>query len=374
MSILDTRIGKIEHIDLIVVKLPFVQPFATSTYTWAYKEALLLKLTTDGLTGWGECVADPDPFYSPETTVTARHIIKDFLLPLVEPGITLGELEQRFHHVRGHGMAKATVENALIDLIAKQSALPLHQFLGFPERKVMSGISIGLQSTRAELLANVESAVAKKYHRIKMKIKRGQDIEWVRAVREHFPKIQLMVDANGDYRLDDMPHLQQLDAFGLMMIEQPLSYDDIYQHSLLQPHLTTPLCLDESIHHLEDAQTALALGSCRVINIKQGRVGGLMAALRIAQFAAAQGIGVWSGGMDETGIGRAVNIHLQAAPDFNLPGDTSETARYFQEDIIEPPVILDAEGWVAIPSGAGIGVQIIPDRLKRYTIYEEKLV
>ncbi|MCI0511635.1 o-succinylbenzoate synthase [candidate division KSB1 bacterium] len=374
MSISETRLGKIERLDLIVIKLPFVQPFATSTYTWAYKEALLLKLTTDGLTGWGECVADPDPFYSPETTVTARHIIKDFLLPLVAPGITLGELDQRFRHVRGHGMAKATVENALIDLIAKQNGLPLHQFLGWPRRKIMSGISIGLQPTQAELLANVAAAVAKKYQRIKIKIKRGQDLEWVRTVREHFPDIQLMVDANGDYRLEDAAQLQQLDAFRLMMIEQPLGYDDIYQHSQLQPQLTTPLCLDESIHHLEDAQTALALGSCRIINIKQGRVGGLMEALRIAEFAAARGCGVWSGGMDESGIGRAVNIHLQAATTFNLPGDTSETARYFQEDLVDPPVVLDAEGLVEIPPGAGIGVQIIPDRLRRYTLHEERLI
>ncbi len=373
MNIAEAKIGKIERMDLLIIKMPFVQPFSISSATWAYKEALLLKISADGITAWGECVADPDPFYSSETVGTARHIIKEFLLPLVKPEITLGELDNRFRQVRGHEMAKAAVENALIDLFAKRNELPLHEFLGWPRKRIMSGISIGLQNTIPELLSSVDEAVTKKYHRIKMKIKRGQDIEWVRAVRERFPHIMLMVDANGDYRLEDTTHLQQLDAFNLMMIEQPLSYSDIYQHSILQKSLKTPLCLDESIHNLQDAETALALGSCRIINIKQGRVGGLQEAVRIAQFAAANGIGVWSGGMDETGIGRAVNIHLQAANGFNLPGDTSETSRYFLEDIVEPPVVLDADGFIEIPQGAGIGVKVLSDRLLKYLVHAEKV-
>jgi O-succinylbenzoate synthase len=366
-------IGNIERIDLITVKLPFVKPFATSTYTWTAKEALLLKITADDFTGWGECVADPDPFYSPETTVTARHIIKDFLMPGIERGITLADVEKRFRHIRGHGMAKATVENALLDLLAKQQGFPLYQFLGFPPRKIMSGISIGLQDSINDLIAAVEEAVAKKYQRIKMKIKRGQDIEWVRAVRERFPDIHLMVDANGDYQLDDTARLQQLDAYNLMMIEQPLSYFDIYQHSVLQRSLKTPLCLDESIHGLDDAAAAIALGSCRILNIKQGRVGGLLESMRIARLAADHNIGVWSGGMDETGIGRAVNIHLQADKNFNLPGDTSETSRYFHEDIVEPSVVLDSDGFISIPAGSGIGVKVLPGVLSKYTIHEEKI-
>ncbi len=373
MSIEDARIGKIDRIDLIVVRLPFVKPFATSTYTWSCKEALLLKLQADGIMAWGECVADPDPFYSEETTSTARHIIKDFLFPLVKPDLTLGEIDKRFRHVRGHGMAKATVENALIDLISKQEGVPLHQWLGYPRKKIMSGISIGLQDTLAELMAAIEEAIAKKYHRIKMKIKHGKDVDWVRAVRNRFPDVRLMVDANGDYGLGDADHLRQLDAFNLMMIEQPLSYSDIYQHSILQGQLSTPLCLDESIHSVDDAAAAIALGSCRIINIKQGRVGGLMESMRIAQYASQHGIGVWSGGMDETGIGRAVNMHLQTVEGFNLPGDTSETSRYFNEDIVEPPVLLDAEGFIDLPAGSGIGVKIIPEMLSKYTIHEEKL-
>ena len=366
-------IGKLDHIDFIVVKLPFVAPFGTSVYVWTHKEALLLKIESGGVTAWGECVADPDPFYFYETTGTARHIIKDFLLPLVEPGITLGELEARFRHVRGHGMAKATIENALINLIALQKGVPLHELLGRPAKKISSGISIGLKDTPAELLAAVENAVAKKYHRIKMKIKKGQDIEWVRTVRERFPDIRLMVDANGDYKLEDTAHLKRLDAFDLMMIEQPLSYSDIYQHSILQKELKTPVCLDESIHSLADAVTAIALGACRIINVKQGRVGGLMESMRIARYAADRGIDVWSGGMDETGIGRAVNIHLQTAEGFNLPGDTSETSNYFDEDIVEPAVILGSDGYIEIPKGPGIGVRIVPERLVKWTIRLERL-
>ena len=366
-------IGKLDHIDLVVVRLPFVAPFGTSVYTWTHKEALLLKLESNGLIAWGECVADPDPFYFYETTGTARHIIKDFLLPLVEPGITLAELETRFCHVRGHGMAKATVENALINLIATQKGVPLHQVLGRPAKKIMSGISIGLKDSPAELIAAVEKAVAKKYHRIKIKVKKGQDIERVGAVRERFPDIRLMVDANGDYTLKDATHLRQLDAFSLMMIEQPLSYNYIYQHSILQKELKTAVCLDESIHSLADAATAIALGACRIINIKQGRVGGLMESMRIARYAADHGIDAWSGGMDETGIGRAVNIHLQTAEGFSLPGDTSETSIYFDEDIAEPCVVLDPDGYIPILPGPGIGVRVIADRLKKRSIHSERL-
>jgi O-succinylbenzoate synthase len=196
----------------------------------------------------------------------------------------------------------------------------------------------------------------------------------VRTVREKFPDIMLMVDANGDYQLTDAAEgLQQLDAFNLMMIEQPLSYFDIYQHSILQRALKTPLCLDESIHSLDDAAAAIALGSCRILNIKQGRVGGLLEARRMARLAADHDIGVWSGGMDETGIGRAVNIHLQADKNFNLPGDTSETSRYFHEDIVEPPVVLDSNGFIDIPAGSGSGVKILPKILSKYTIHQERI-
>jgi O-succinylbenzoate synthase len=366
-------IPRIDRLDLVVVRLPFVSPFGTSVQTWTCKEALLLRCESEGAVGWGECVADPDPFYMYETTGTARHIIRDFLLPLVEPGITMAELMVRFRHVRGHGMAKATVENALLSLIAVRKNIALHLLLGFASRKIMSGISIGLKESVSDLLRAVEEAVARKYHRVKMKIRRGQDVTWVRAVREQFPDLLLMVDANGDYTLADAPGLKQLDDFNLTMIEQPLSYADIYEHSILQAQLRTSLCLDESLLSLADVSTALALKACRVVNIKQGRVGGLLESLRIAAYASSQGVGAWSGGMDETGIGRAVNIHLQADPSFNLPGDTSETRNYFHEDIADPPVVLHDDGYIAIPEGPGLGIAVDAGRLQKYTIHWERV-
>jgi O-succinylbenzoate synthase len=326
-----------------------------------------------GVTGWGECVADPDPFYAPETTTSVRHIVTEFLLPLVEPGLTFGELDARFAHVRGNRMAKATVENAVVDLAAKAKRVPLHEILGGPRKRIPSGISLGLQETPADLVKEVAAAVEKGYHRVKMKVKKGKDVDYVAAVRDRFPDVPLMVDANGDYRLEDASHLARLDAFGLTMIEQPLSYSDFYEHSLLQKQLATPLCLDESIHDLADATAAIALGGCRILNLKQGRVGGFLESLRILRYAASCGVPVWSGGMDETGIGRAANIHLQTLDGFTLPGDTSETSRYFHEDLVDPPVVLDDEGFIAVPAGAGIGVEVVPERLEKLTVRSERL-
>lgn len=363
----------IDHVDLVTVKLPFVAPFGTSVHVWTDKEAMLMRLASQGVTAWSECVADPDPFYAYETNTTARHIIRDFLLPLVEPGITLGELETRFRHVRGHGMAKATVENALLILIAMQRGVALHELLGRPATKIMSGLSIGLKETQAELLDAVERALDRKYHRVKMKIRKGQDVDWVRAVRDRFPDVPLMVDANGDYTLSDLEHLRRLDEFDLMMVEQPLSYSDIIEHASFQRAMKTAICLDESIHGLADAAAAISIGACRVINVKQGRVGGLLESMRIAHYAAGLGVDVWSGGMDETGIGRAVNIHLQTAEGFTLPGDTSETANYFDEDIVDPPVVLDAVGFIDIPKGPGIGAHVAPERVLKRTIRAERL-
>jgi O-succinylbenzoate synthase len=372
-ALLAEEVPPVDHVDLFLVRLPFVSPFAISTAVWTTKDALLLRLESGGLTAWGECVADPDPFYAYETTGTARHVLKDFLLPLLEPGAPLGDLERRMRHVRGHEMARATLENAVLDLIAKRKGIPLHALLSAPKKKVPSGISIGIQESPAALLAAVEEAVGKKYHRVKMKIRKGQDLDYVRAVRERFPDLPLMVDANGDYRLEDAEHLARLDAFDLMMIEQPLSYFDFYEHAILQKSLKTPLCLDESIHSLGDAAAAIALGGCRILNLKQGRVGGLLESMRILDHAAAHGIPVWSGGMDETGIGRAVNIHLQTLPGFTLPGDTSETSRYFHEDIVEPPVVLDEEGFIDVPAGPGIGVTVVEERLARLMLSEERI-
>ena len=364
------RAGRIE---LLTVRLPFVAPFGTSVATWSCKEALLVRLEDGDNIAWGECVADPDPYYAGETTVTARHILKDFLLPEWTPEVSLGGLLDRFRRVRGNEMAKAALENALLDLIAKRRKVPLHALLGFPARRIMSGISIGLQEDIPALLAEVEEAAAEGYHRIKIKISRGRDVEWIEAVRGRFPGLALMADANGDYALADAGRLARLDDFRLTMIEQPLSYHDIYQHSLLQARLRTPLCLDESIHNGDDAEAAIALGACRVINIKQGRVGGVLEAVKTAGLCAERNVPVWSGGMDETGIGRAVNLQLQAAPGFTLPGDTSETRRYFDEDIVEPPVTLDKDGFIAMPSGPGIGVDVIESKVEKFLLSRERI-
>jgi O-succinylbenzoate synthase len=366
-------IGVIDKIELLTVRLPFVAPFGTSVAVWNCKEALLVRMEDNGVIAWGECVADPDPYYASETTSTARHILKDFLFPELKPGLTLAALLSRFARVRGHQMAKAAVENALLDLLAKRRGLPLHVLLGFPPRSIMSGISIGIQKTIAKLLEKVEEAAITGYHRVKMKIQHGKDVEWVKAVRKRFPDLALMADANGDYTLADAAHLARLDEFKLTMIEQPLSYHDIYQHSLLQARLKTSLCLDESIHDTADAAAAIALKSCRVINIKQGRVGGVLEAIKMARLCAASGIPAWSGGMDETGIGRALNIQLQTAPGFILPGDTSETSRYFHEDIVEPGVVLAKDGFIEIPPGPGSGVEVVPERLERYLLNREQV-
>ncbi len=368
---LEEPLGDIQKIELLTVSLPFVAPFGTSVATWSCKEALLVRIEDNGLVAWGECVADPDPYYAAETTTSARHIIREFLLPELKPELSLAGLLERGRRVRGNEMAKAALENALLDLLAKRRGQPLHALLGFPVRKVMSGISIGFQDDIPSLLAKVEEAASAGYHRVKMKIGRNRDVEWVKAVRRRFPDLALMADANGDYSLKDAELLAGLDSFALTMIEQPLSYHDIYQHSLLQARLQTPLCLDESIHSCDDAEAAIALKSCRVINIKQGRVGGFLEAVKMARLCAAHGIPAWSGGMDETGIGRALNIQLQAAPGFTLPGDTSETRRYFNEDIVEPAVVLDNEGFIAMPQGPGIGVDVMEAKVEKYLLNRE---
>jgi O-succinylbenzoate synthase len=367
------RLPAIDSSEFVTVRLPFVHPFGTSVHTWTVKEALLLHLVGGGASAWGECVADPDPFYLPETTTSCRHIIRSFLLPLLRPGMTVGEMVDEFEHVRGNRMAKATVENAVLVLLALQKHVPLHTLLGYPAKRVMSGLSIGLKNSPEELVEAVAGAVEKRYHRVKMKVSRGKDVDYVRAVRKRFPALRLMVDANGDYTLDDAGTLKLLDEFGLMMIEQPLSYADFYQHGKLQKSLSTPICLDESILSFDDAVAAVELGACRVLNIKQGRVGGIIESLRIARYAAAHGIDVWSGGMDETGIGRALNIHLQTAEGYTLPGDTSETRNYFEEDLIDRPVVLDEGGYIQIPPGEGLGVTVDQQRLTRYMIEREQI-
>jgi O-succinylbenzoate synthase len=370
------RITKIDSVEMFIVRLPLVSPFETSFSVQTHREALLLKIVADDVCGWGECVTSPDPYYSYETNATASHIIQEFLIVILTDmnNFTIEEVLKNFEQIRGHHMAKATVENALLEIMAQKYKIPLFELIGGTPKKIMSGISIGIQKSMDDLLESIQKACDKKYHRIKIKIKKGKDFEILKRVRQAFPGIKLMVDANSDYTLEDMNILKGLDVFDLMMIEQPLNYNDIYFHSLLQKQLRTPICLDESIKNINDAKTAVELGSCKIINIKQGRVGGMIKAKDIQAYCLNNAIETWSGGMLETGIGRAFNLHLQTLPGFILPGDTSETSRYFVEDIVDKPVILQTDGFIEIPNGAGTGVHVHFEKLNRFKVFHQKII
>lgn len=370
------KIQKIDSVEMFVVRMPLVKPFETSFSIQTHREALLLKIISDDVCGWGECVTSPDPYYCYETNATASHIIQNFLIAILTAtnNFTIEEVLQKFEKIRGHHMAKAAVENALMDLLARKYEIPLFELIGGQSKKIMSGISIGIQEDIEDLLESIQNACDKKYHRIKIKIKKDKDIEILQMVRRAFPSINLMVDANSDYTLEDIPVLKKIDAFNLMMIEQPLSHDDIYFHALLQKQIHTPICLDESIKSLNDAKTAVEMGSCRIINIKQGRVGGMTTSDKIQAHCMKNNIKAWSGGMLETGIGRAFNIHLQTLPGFVLPGDTSETARYFNEDIVDKPVVLQPDGFIEIPKGPGIGVNVLSESLNRFKVFYKKIL
>jgi len=319
-------------------------------------------------------VADPDPFYLPETNGTVLHVLRDFLVPLAF-GLDLThprELHPALARVRGHEMAKAALEMAVFELYARREGAPLWRVLGGRGGEVASGVSVGLQDDSAALLEKVETEVAAGYRRVKVKIKPGRDRLLVAALRARFPNLPLMVDANSAYTLTDLPLFRELDAFDLMMVEQPLAWDDMVDHAALQREIRTPVCLDESIRSADDARRALDLGACRIVNVKVGRVGGFAAALAVHDTCRARGVPVWCGGMLESGIGRLANVHLQTLPGFTLPGDTAASARYFEEDLIDPPVVVSKEGKIAVPEGPGIGHAIVWPRVERATTFREE--
>jgi o-succinylbenzoate synthase len=360
---------RIERIDLRVVRLPLVRFFETSFGRIDSRTFLVVTVEQDGLRGFAECVADVDPYYSYETTTTARHIITEFVAPLVL-GRTFDHPERVFDAlriIRGHNMAKAAVEMAAWDLFARQQGRSLSAALGGSRREIESGVSIGIQPTIEELLERVQAERAAGYRRIKIKIKPGWDVRPVERIRACFGDVPLMVDANAAYVLGDASHLQALDAFDLMMIEQPLDYDDVRDHAVLQTQLATPICLDESIHSVRVAEEAIEAGACRVINIKPGRVGGHEPSRRLHDLCARHGIPVWHGGMLESGIGRAHNIHLSSLDNFRLPGDVAASERYFVPDVIDPPVTVRPDGTIPVPTGSGIGVTVDEDRLDACT-------
>ena len=366
---------RVRRIELRYLKMPLRFRFETSFGAITEKSFLLVQVfAEDGSWGVGECVAEDHPYYLPETNGTVTHLIRDFLAPLVlgHSFESPDETEALLSRIRGHEMAKAVIEMAIWDLFARAAGEPLSTTLGGTDRTtIAAGVSIGLQPDVKSLLIRVAIEVAAGYQRIKIKIKPGADVELARAIRKEFPSVPLMVDANSGYELADVDTLRAFDAFGLMMIEQPLAWNDIIEHATLQPLLQTPICLDESITSPAAARSAISLGACRIINIKAGRVGGLHNSKRIQAQAASKGVPVWCGGMLESGIGRLANVHLQTLPGFTLPGDTSASARYFEEDLIEPGVVVDATGAIEVPRGPGLGHEIVWSRVERATAHRE---
>ncbi|MFQ5816772.1 MAG: o-succinylbenzoate synthase [Terriglobia bacterium] len=366
---------KVEAICLREVRLRLKEAFETSFGVTEERRIVLVEVVADGVSGWGEVTAGEGPYFSAETTETAWHVISQFLAPLLlgRRLAAASEVPAVLAPVRGHPMAKAGVENALWDIEAQQKRVPLAQLLGGRNNEIPCGVSLGIQKAIEVLLEKIAAELAAGYQRIKIKIKPGCDAQVVAAVRRRFPQVRLMVDANSAYRLEDMATLKQLDAFYLMMIEQPLVWDDLYEHAQLQARLQTPICLDESISSARLAAAALALRACRVINIKLGRVGGHSEARKVHDLCQAAGIPVWCGGMLEAGIGRAHNVALSTLPNFSLPGDVSASRRYWDEDIIEPEVEVTPQGTIRVPTSPGLGYRPRTDRIEKLTVRKQLL-
>jgi O-succinylbenzoate synthase len=365
----------IEKIEMRTLRLPLNEPFETSFGRIDSRLIFLVSVAGEGLTGWGEVVAAEEPRYSYETVGTAWHVIHDYLAPamLCEPIAGLKDLAARFASFRGHNMAKAGLELAYMDLLARIKGQSLSQLIGGVNERIAVGVSLGIQPNPDRLMERVDRYLSLGYQRIKLKIKPGWDIDIVRQVRRRHPGILLSVDANCAYTIADENHLRALDGFELLMIEQPLDHDDLIDHAKLQSALTTPICLDESITSAKRAEQALEMGSCRIINIKIGRVGGYAQALAIHDLCYSREMPVWCGGMLESGIGRAHNIALASLPGFSFPGDISASSRYFAKDVIVPEVIVAGDGTVEVPRGPGLGFEVDLNYIKAQTIEETAL-
>ena len=357
------------------ISMQLLAPFETSFGVTHDRRILLLEVhAKDGSSGWGEVTAGEGPFYNPETTDTAWIVLRNFLVPLLL-GKTIDGPEaalRAMEPVRGHEMAKAALETAVWDLLAKQQSTSLARLLGGTRSEISCGVSLGIHKDIGELLARIDRELAAGYQRVKLKIKPGHDVEVVSAVRDKYPEIALTVDANSAYRLSDIALLERLDEFDLTYIEQPLEWNEIYQHAELQRRLKTAICLDECIHNLRDAEAAIELGACRVINIKLGRVSGHTEARRIQAYCAQHDVPVWCGGMLESGVGRAHNIAMSSLPGFVLPGDVSASRRYWHEDIILPPVEVSQAGLIRVPDSPGIGFAVNKRRVEKLTVRQEE--
>jgi len=361
---------KVQRVTLREIQMQLVTPFETSFGRTTNRRILLIEVEAGGATGWGECVAGEGPFYSPETVDTAWLILEQYLWPLLKGREfeAASEVWAQLEPVRGHNMAKGGLEAALWDAEARQKGVPLWRMLGGVREEIASGVSIGIKATFDELLAAVEKELSAGYQRIKMKIKPGQDIEPVERLRQRFPSIKLMVDANSAYRIEDAPLLRRLEPFYLMMIEQPLGWDDLFGHVALQRQLQTPICLDECIHSFEHARAAIELNACRIINMKLGRVGGYTPALAIHDLCRERQVPLWCGGMLESGIGRAHNIALSTLQGFSLPGDVTASRRYWEQDIIEPEVVMTSLGTIRLHNHPGIGYQPRQDLIEKLAV------
>jgi len=366
---------KVEAITLREIHMPLVHFFETSFGRTTERRILLLTVHTDGPEGWGECVAGEDPFYSEESIDTAWYAVEKYLAPaFLGKGVKNGaEAPAMMARVRGHRMAKGALENALWDAQAQAAHAPLWKLLGGSQQEIPCGVSIGIQNSHEQLLEKIETELAAGYRRIKVKCKPGWDVEVFGKIRDRWSDILLSCDANSAYTLAQIDHLKKFDRFNLLMIEQPLWHDDFYFHAQLQKKLKTSICLDEAIHNARDAQAAIELGACKIINIKVGRVGGFSEAVAVHNAAQEKGIPVWCGGMLETGIGRAHNIALSTLKNFTLPGDVSASKRYWKEDIIEPAVEVSAQGMITIPQSAGRGFKIRTDLIEKLTVRKQTL-
>lgn len=370
----------LERLEIREIELPLKWPFETSFARITRRRILLTRIfDRSGACGYGECGALAEPFYNHETIDTAWLMLTEFIAPMLAAanaarGIECAaEAHVALEPIRGHLMAKGCVETAIQDLEARLAGVPLWRRIGGSRAEIACGVSVGLKDSAAELLDNISRELASGYQRVKIKIKPSQDIELVKAIRARFPATPLMVDANSAYTLADLDLLKQFDDYDLMMIEQPLTPGDLVDHARMQRSLRTPICLDESIETLDDARHMRELGSGKIINLKLGRVGGFTEARRIHDFAVAHDIPVWCGGMLESGVGRAHNIALSTLPGFTLPGDVSASERYWEEDIIEPPVTVTSRGVIEAPMGAGLGYQVNERRIESLVVRRQEV-
>jgi len=361
---------KIESVILREIRMRLKAPFETSFGITQDRRILLVEVSADGVTGWGEVTAVEAPSYNSETTDTAWHIISEFIAPLVigKDFANAAQVRQLLSGIRGHQMAKAGVENSLWDIEAQQRGMPLSTLLGGTLTEIACGVSLGIQESPTALVNKVERELRSGYQRIKLKIKPGKDAGFISAVRKEFPNILLSVDANSAYRLEDTDHLRTFDDFQLLMIEQPLEWDDIHSHSKLQAQMRTAICLDEYINTSGHARAAIELGACRIINIKLGRVGGHSGARGVHDVCREYAIPVWCGGMLESGIGRAHNIAISTLPGFTLPGDVSASSRYWDEDIVEPEIEVAPIGTIRVPTAPGLGYSVKCDLVERLSV------